>query len=119
MFKLCEQVVSQCALCNLLKARMRLAHRHFRAKLFSTPRTSYGADYYGVKQNKLGYNNVLGIIDLATGNLVLKAVKARDAANTAHTLFYDIVMRKGVPLRFHSDAAREFLSTAMKTAVRK
>lgn len=113
MFKKCEQVVRDCALCNLLKARMRLAHRHFRAKLFCTPRTSYGADYYGVKQNKLGYNNVLGIIDLATDNLILKAVKARDAANTAHTLFYEIIMRKGVPLRFHSDAAQEFLSTAM------
>ena len=29
--------------------------------------------------------------------------------------FYDVVVHKGVPLRFHSDAAREFLSTAMST----
>ena len=58
---------------------------------------------------------MLDIIDLATGNLVLNAVKGRTAANTAHTLFYKIVVIKGVPLRFHSDAAREFLSTAMGT----
>jgi len=115
MRKLCFEVVSDCALCNLLKARMKHAHKHFRAKLATTPRTSYGADYYGVKKNKLGYDNVLGIIDLATGHLVLKAVQGRNAPNTAHTLFYDIVVHKGVPLRFHSDAAREFLSTAMST----
>ena len=42
----CQEVVKDCALCNLLKARMRHAHQHFRAKLFCQPRTSYGADYY-------------------------------------------------------------------------
>ena len=115
MHKICHEVVNDCALCNLLKARMKHAHKHFRAKLSIQPRTSYGADYYSVKKNKFGYNNILGIIDLSTGNLVLKAVQGRTAANTAHTLFYDIVVRKGVPLRFHSDAAKEFLSTAMST----
>ena len=115
MFKICHEVVDECALCNLLKARMKHAHKHFRAKLAIEPRTSYGADYYAVKMNKFGYNNILGIIDLSTGYLVLKAVKGRSAANTAHTLFYEIVVRKGVPLRFHSDAAREFLSTAMSS----
>ena len=115
MYNTCLAVVSECALCNLLKARKKHAHKHFRAKLCIQPRTSYGADYYSVRQNKHGYNNVLGIIDLSTGNLVLKAVKGRNAANTAHTLFYDVVLHKGVPLRFHSDAAREFLSTAMST----
>lgn len=115
MYQKCKQVIDDCALCNLLKARRKHAHKHFRAKLHCTPRTSYGADYYGVKKNKLGYNNILGIIDLATGNLVLNAVQNRTAANTAHTLLYDIVVRKGIPLRFHSDAAKEFLSTAMST----
>ena len=115
MWKRCQEVVDDCALCNLLKARMNQAHKHFRAKLYCEPRTSYGADYYSVKQNKHGYNNVLGIIDLATGNLVLRAVKGRSAHNTAHCLFYDVVVHKGIPLRFHSDAAKEFLSTAMST----
>ena len=93
---------------------MKLTHRHFRPKLFCTPHTSYGADYYGVKQNKQGYNNILGIIDLCNGNLVLHAAKHRTAAVTAHALFHEIVVRKGVPLLFHSDAAKEFLSKAMK-----
>ena len=114
MRRTCKHVNDTCALCNLLKARMRHAHKHFRPKLFCTPRTAYGADYYGVLQNKQGYNNILGIIDLSNGHLVLKPLKSRSAANTAHTLFYDIVVRKGVPLLFHSDAAKEFLSTAMK-----
>ena len=102
-------------LMQLTQTRMKHAHRHFRAKLHCTPRTSYGADYYSVKKNKLGYDNILGIIDLATGNLVLRAVQGRTAANTAHTLLYDVVVHKGIPLRFHSDAAKEFLSTAMST----
>ena len=113
MRRTCRHVNDQCALCNLLKARMKHAHKHFRPKLFCTPRTAYGADYYGVNKNKEGYNNILGIIDLATGNLILEAVKQRTAANTAHTLFYKVINAKGVPLLFHSDAAREFVSTAM------
>ena len=44
---------------------------------------------------------------------MLRALKQRTAANTAHTLFYDVINRKGVPLLFHSDAAKEFLSTVM------
>ena len=115
MRRTCKWVVDHCALCNLLKARMKLAHRHFRAKLFCTPRTSYGADYYGIEPNKEGYSNILGIIDLANSHLVLGAVKERSAANTAHVLFYDIITKKGVPLLFHSDAAQEFLSVAMKS----
>ena len=115
MRRTCRHVNDTCALCNLLKARMNHAHKHFRPKLFYTPRTAYGADYYGVAKNSAGYNNILGIIDLATGNLKLRALKQRTAANTAHTLFYDVISDKGVPLLFHSDAAKEFLSTAMKS----
>ena len=114
MRRTCKHVVSDCALCNLLKARMKLAHKHFRAKLFCTPRTAYGADYYAVKQNKEGYCQILGMVDLAIGYLSLSALKARTAANTAHELFYEIIVRKGVPRLFHSDAAKEFLSVAMK-----
>ena len=115
MFNVCKEIVGDCALCNLLKARKHHAHKHFRAKLAVMPRTSYGADYYSVKKNKFGYDNILGIIDLSTGNLVLRAVQGRNATNTAHTLFYDVVLNKGIPLLFHSDAAKEFLSTAMSS----
>ena len=63
--------------------------------------------------NKATINNILGIIDLADGHLVLKAAKQRSGANVAHTVFCDIVVKKGVPQLFHSDAAREFIGTAM------
>ena len=107
--------VTACAPCQLLKAHRHLAHKHYRAKLTTTPRTAYGADYFSVKENSAGYNNILGIIDLATGTLVLKAVQGHTAANTAHTILYEIVLRKGCPMVFHSDAAKEFLSTAMRS----
>ena len=69
----------------------------FRAKQFCTPRTSYAMDYYGVFKTKEGYCQILGIIDLATNNLVLQAHKARTAVTTAHTILYEIVVRKGCP----------------------
>ena len=114
MHKMCREICQACELCALLKAKMNLAHKHFSAKLFCTPRTSYGSDYYGVRKNTLGYCQVLGIIDLATGNLVLKASKQADAAHVTHTLYHEIILRKGVPLLFHSDAAKAFIGTAME-----
>ena len=108
-----KKEVLSCHLCDVLKGRMRLAHKHFRIKLFCTPRTSYGSDYYGVKMNDQGYCAILGIIDLATGHLVLRASKSASGAHVAHTLFYKIVLVKGVPLLFHTDAAAAFLGKAV------
>ncbi len=113
MWSMCMHVVKSCELCASLKAKMRLTHKHFRAKLFSKPRTSYGADYYGVKENRLGYCAILGIVDLASGSLTLKATTSPNAAHVTNTLFHEVVLRKGVPLRFHSDAAQAFLSKAV------
>lgn len=74
MVSTCAKTISSCALCQLLIANRNLAHRHFRAKLFITTRTSYAMDYIGVYKNKEGYCNILGIIDI---NLVLTAVKQK------------------------------------------
>ena len=115
MRTLVQREVLSCRLCALLKAKRKLAHKHFRAKLFCTPRTAYGADYYGVKINVQGYCTILGIIDLATGHLVLKAAKSASGAHVAHTLFHDVVLRKGVPLLFHSDAASAFIGKAVSS----
>ena len=114
MHKMCKEICGACELCALLKAKMNLAHKHFSAKLFCTPRTSYGSDYYGVRKNSLGYCQVLGIIDLATGDLVLKASKHADAAHVTNTLYHEVILKKGVPLLFHSDAAKAFIGTAME-----
>jgi transposase InsO family protein len=115
MSKTIHDVVRKCSACALLNAQRHLAHKHFRAKLFCTPRTTYGMDFHGVAMNTLGFNNILGIIDLATNSLVLVATKGRTAAVTAHNILYEIVTRKGCPLLIHSDAAQEFVSTAMKS----
>ena len=72
-------------------------------------------DYYGVYKNTQGYTQILGIIDLATNALTLIALKQRTAAATAHTILYEIVVRKGCPKLIHSDAAQEFISQAMKS----
>ena len=48
MHKMCKEICQACELCALLKAKMNLAHKHFSAKLFCTPRglraVRYGAN---------------------------------------------------------------------------
>ncbi|MCP4456460.1 MAG: hypothetical protein GY816_00290, partial [Cytophagales bacterium] len=107
-------LVQDCAACQLLKAKRNTAHQHFRSKVFCTPRTSWGCDYYGVAISKKGYNNILGAIDLATAECRLFACKGRTAAITTDCILDGIVLRDGCPLRLHSDAAREFLSKSLK-----
>ena len=107
-------VVRNCVACQLLKAKRARAHRHFRAKVFCTPRTSWGCDFYGVAKSTSGHNNILGAIDLATAECRLFACKNRSAATVLNCLLHGIVLRDGCPLHIHSDAAREFLSKAMK-----
>ena len=71
-----------------------------------------------LKKLKEEYCNILGIIDLATKNLVLRAVKTRDVLSTAQTWLYDVIAHKDFQLLIHSDHAREFISTAMESLLR-
>ena len=57
---------------------------------------------------------ILGIIDLTTGHLVLKAGKQVSAAHVTHTLYNDIIVDKGVSLLFHSETTKAFIGTAME-----
>ena len=107
-------MVRDCAACQLLKAKRARAHRHFRAKVFCTPRTSWGCDFYGVAESTSGHKNILGAIDLATSECRLFACKDRSAPTVTNCLLHGIILRDGCPLHIHSDAAREFLSKAMK-----
>ena len=109
-----RKIVGNCAPCQLLKAKRARAHRHFRAKVFCTPRTSWGMDFYGVAESKNGYNNILGAIDLATATARLFASKTRSAEVLTDSVLHGIVLRDGCPLHIHSDAAREFVSKAMQ-----
>ncbi len=108
-----RHIVTACAACQLLKAKRARAHRHFRAKIFCTPRTSWGMDFYGVETSTNGYTNILGAIDLATAEARLFACKRRTAAIVTDCTLHGIVLRDGCPLHIHSDAAREFVSKAM------
>ena len=109
-----REVVEDCAACQLLKAKRARAHRHFRAKVFCTPRTSWGCDFYGVAESDTGHNNILGAMDLATAEARLFATKQRSAPIVTNCVLHGIVLRDGCPLHIHSDAAREFLSKGMK-----
>ena len=109
-----KKIVKGCRLCNVLKKRHNLAHKHFRAKLEQTPRTSYGADFISVAKTKHGFTQIIGIIDLSTGNLILRALRKRDEKSTARVIFYDLITKKGVPMLFHSDVAGELLEGVSK-----
>ena len=109
-----RSIVTMCAPCQLLKAKRARAHRHFRAKVFCTPRTSWGMDFYGVAKSKRGFNNILGAIDLATAEARLFACRERTAMVLTDCTLHGIILRDGCPLHIHSDAAREFISKAMQ-----
>ena len=109
-----RRIISKCAACQLLKAKRVRAHHHFRAKIFCTPRTNWGCDFYAIKESKLKFNNLLGLIDLATSECRLFACQDRSAATVTDCVLHGIILRDGCPLHIHSDAAREFISKAMK-----
>lgn len=107
MLKDIKERLKLCPQCNILNAQRNLAHKYFRARVFSEPRVAYAADYHGVYPNKQGYNNVLGIVDLATGMIHLIPTKGRTAETTASALLYHVILRNGCPRIFHTDAAKE------------
>ena len=109
-----RRIVENCAACQLLKAKRVRAHHHFRAKIFCLPRTIWGCDFYGIQESRNKYNNLLGAIDLATAECRLFACQERSAATVSKCILHGIVLRDGCPLHIHSDAAREFISKAMK-----
>ena len=118
MKKEIRKIVTACAPCQLLKAKRARAHRHFRSKVFCTPRTSWGMDFYGVAESKKGYTNILGAVDLATAVCRLFASKTRSAETLTDSILHGIILRDGCPLHIHSDAAREFISKAMQRLCR-
>jgi len=108
-------IVTNCSTCNILNAKRAAAHKHFRAKICSAPRTSWAMDYYGVAPSEDDHNNILGAIDMATSELRLFAVKRRTGAITTDAVLQGIVLRDGVPKALHSDHAKEFVGACLKT----
>ena len=115
MFTMCKEIWGVCEFCVLLKVKMNLEHKYFSTKLFCTHRISYDSDYYEVRKNTSSYCQILDIIDLETGHLVLKSGNQVSVTHVTHTLYNDIIVKKGVPLLFHSDTAKVFVGTAMET----
>ena len=110
--------VTSCPHCQLLKAKRKHAHQHFRANPEYKPRTAYAMDFYAVPESKAGYKHILGIIDLATSELTLHPTKDRSAAAVTEGLLQRIFLEKGCPERLHSDHAREFIAKATKRICR-
>ena len=104
-----------CACCAILNVKRLRAHKHFRTKVFEGPRITWAFDYHGVTASDEGYREVLGDIDLVTGELRLFATKDRSAAITTDCILQGVILRDGVPLVIHSDHAREFISKLLAT----
>ena len=114
MKKNIRQWLENCHECQLLKAKRKHAHQHFRAKPEHEPRRSYGMDYYGVEESENGFKQILGIIDLATSEVRLFPTKNRKGGTTANCMLHGLFLRNGVPAKVHSDHAKEFISKAVK-----
>ena len=107
--------VKQCATCQILNAKRAHAHKHFRPKVETGPRTAWAMDYYGCERSTDGYTNILGAIDLVTSELRLFATKRRTGAVTTDAILQGIILRDGVPRLIHSDHAREFIGQCVST----
>ena len=110
-----RKIVGNCAPCQLLKAKRARAHRHFRAKVFCTPRTSWGMDFYGVAESKNGYNNILGAVDLAMATARLFASKTRSAEVLTDSVLHGIVLRDGC-LLYTSPSPRDYAASRMPSS---
>ena len=106
--------IQACPHCQLLKAKRKRVHSHFRANPEHLPRTAYAMDFYSIPESKMGYKHILGIIDLATSELTLCPTKDRSAASVTECLLQRVFLEKGTPQRLHSDHAREFIAKAVK-----
>lgn len=102
-----RQHCAACEECATLNARRNKAHRHYRNKTYRRPRTAYAMDWY---PSTNGYCQLLGAVDLATGEIRLMPAKT-----TAELLLHNVYLRDGIPLSLHSDAAREFLAPAVQS----
>ena len=88
-----KQAVTGCATCAILNAKRAAAHKHFRPKVYNSPRTVWSMDYYGVYPSKQGYCEILGAIDAVTGEVRLFLTKERSAAVTTDCILHGIVLR--------------------------
>ena len=109
-----REAASGCATCAILNAKRAAAHKHFRPKVYNSPRTVWSLDYYGVYPSKQGYCELLGAIDAVTGELRLFPTRERTAAVTTDCILTGIILRDGCPLVIHSDHAREFLAVTQR-----
>ena len=110
---------ANCATCCILNARRDRAHGHFRAKVYTSPRTVWSLDYYGVYPSEEGHCQILGAVDAVTSEVRLFATKERSAAVTTDCIFQGIILRDGCPLVIHTDHAKEFVSKPLQVLRRK
>ena len=96
-----REAASGCATCAILNAKRAAAHKHFRPKVYNSPRTVWSLDYYGVYPSKQGYCELLGAIDAVTGEIRLFPAKERTAAVTTDCFLTGIILRDGCPLVLH------------------
>ena len=107
MKKLVFDTVQSCPDCQAAQVRRKNLNAEFKAILqkdLPLPRQNYGIDFYGHKNGE-----ILVAIDLVTREILLWFLKDRKQEGVAKALLSGLVFTKGVPLKFRSDEAPEFV----------
>ena len=104
-----KEFLKNFATCLLTKAQKAMAHGHWRARVATQPRTSWGFDFKGMSESSSGMNQLCVCIDLSTHFLILWAQPDRTAATTQQQLLDRLFNVHGRPLKFLSDDAAELL----------
>jgi hypothetical protein len=108
-----RRTLSDCATCEIEKARQNSAHGLFRARPNEAPRHRFAMDFQGQGTATTGETEALAIIDTTARFVTIIPLHNRQAQSFLQPFLDEIVFRHGPPAIIHCDEAPEFMSALM------
>ena len=109
-----RKVLTDCAACELAKARRNEAHGMFRTRPLDGPRQRICMDFQGQTKALTGETEACAIIDEFSRWVIVLPLHSRSAAEFTPRFVDAVLMGEGPPAIVHSDAAKQFVSEFQK-----
>ena len=101
---------SVCSECVLAKAKRNIAHGKYGSIAVGKPHEVFGLDFYSIPETSQLNTQILTIIDMFSSYVQFVPCKNRTAEEFVAKLKDHVIFKTGVPLRIHTDDAKEFRS---------
>jgi hypothetical protein len=105
-----RKTLSDCATCEIEKARQNQAHGLFRARPHEAPRSRFAMDFQGQCTATTGEEEALAIIDTTARFVTVIPLRNRQVQTFLQPFLDQIVFCHGPPAVIHCDEAPEFMS---------